>query len=220
MNVVENLMERGDKLLDKTFLLNASKIGYLLREQTWAPSDTWVSMQDKVCVVTGANSGLGRVVSTRLAGLGARVYLLCRDEERGRRARFEIMNSTQNHDVFLELVDVSNSDSVGEFVDRFAAKETRVDVLINCAGVFKTGRETTDSGLEVTFATNTLGPFLLTNLLMPALRRFGAPTRRVSSTFRQQRCTSRNSISTIRNSCVDLTLRPLPMQRASAPRWS
>ena len=174
MNVVENLMERGDKLLDKTFLLNASKIGYLLREPTWAPSDTWVSMQDKVCVVTGANSGLGRVVSTRLAGLGARVYLLCRDEERGRRARFEIMNSTQNHDVFLELVDVSNSDSVGEFVDRFAAKEMRVDVLINCAGVFKTGRETTDSGLEVTFATNTLGPFLLTNLLIPALRRSDA----------------------------------------------
>ena len=49
--------------------------------------------------------------------------------------------------------------------------ETRVDVLVNRAGVFKTGLETTDSGLGVTFATNTLGPFLLTNLLMPALRR-------------------------------------------------
>ena len=70
MNVVEHLMEGGDKLLDKTFLLNASKIGYLLRKPTWAPSETWVSMQDKVCVVTGGNSGLGRVVSTRLAGLG------------------------------------------------------------------------------------------------------------------------------------------------------
>jgi NAD(P)-dependent dehydrogenase (short-subunit alcohol dehydrogenase family) len=53
-------------------------------------------------------------------------------------------------------------------------KETRVYVLINCACVFKTGLETTVSGLEVTFATNTLGPFLLTNLLMPALRRSDA----------------------------------------------
>jgi NAD(P)-dependent dehydrogenase (short-subunit alcohol dehydrogenase family) len=171
MNVIEHLMEGGDKLLDKTFLLNASKIGYLLREPTWAPSETWVSMHDKVCVVTGGNSGLGRVVSTRLAGLGARVYLLCRDEARGKRAQFEIVNSTQNLDVFLEIVDVSDAESVRGFVDRFTAKESRVDVLINNAGVFKTGREETDSGLEVTFATNTLGPFLLTNLLMPALRR-------------------------------------------------
>jgi NAD(P)-dependent dehydrogenase (short-subunit alcohol dehydrogenase family) len=174
MNVVEHLTEGGEKLLDKTFLLNASKIGYLLRETSWAPSETWVSMQGKVCAVTGGNSGLGRVVSTRLAGLGARVYLLCRDEERGKRAQFEIMNSTQNLDVFLEIVDVSNADSVRDFVDRFTAKEPLMDVLINNAGVFKTSREQTDSGLEVTFATNTLGPFLLTNLLMPALRRSDA----------------------------------------------
>jgi hypothetical protein len=123
MNVIEHLMEGGDKLLDKTFLLNASKIGYLLREPTWAPSETWVSMQDKVCVATGGNSGLGRVVSPRLAGLGARVYLLCRDEERGKRAQFEVVNSTQNLDVFLEIVDVSDAESVRDFVDRFTAKE-------------------------------------------------------------------------------------------------
>jgi NAD(P)-dependent dehydrogenase (short-subunit alcohol dehydrogenase family) len=174
MNVVEHLIDGGDRLLDKTFLLNASRIGYLLREPTWAPSETWVSMQDKVCVVTGANSGLGRVVSTRLAGLGARVYLLCRDQERGKRARFEIVNSTQNVDVFLEIVDVSSAESVRGFADRLNAKESRVDVLINNAGVFKPNREMTNCGLEVTFATNTLGPFLLTSLLMPALRRSDA----------------------------------------------
>ena len=171
MNVVEYLRKGGDRLLDKTFLLNASKIGYLLREPYWAPSETWVSMRDKVCIVTGGNSGLGRVVSTRIAGLGARVYLLCRDEERGKRAQSEIVNSTQNLDVFLEVVDVTNAESVREFVERLDAKEPRVDVLINNAGVFMPSRETTDCGLEVTFATNTLGPFLLTNLLMPALRR-------------------------------------------------
>ena len=83
MSIVENFIERGDKLLGKTLILNVSRIGYLLREPTWDASDNWVSMADKVCVITGANSGLGRVVSTRLAALGARVYLLCRNEERG-----------------------------------------------------------------------------------------------------------------------------------------
>jgi len=128
-------------------------------------------MADKVRLVTGANSGLGRLVSNRLAGLGARVYLLCRNEERGKRARFEIMNSTQNLDVLLEVVDVSSPDSIRDFVHRFNAKETRVDLLINNAGVFKTSRQTTGDGLELTFATNTFGPFLLTNLLMTALQR-------------------------------------------------
>jgi NAD(P)-dependent dehydrogenase (short-subunit alcohol dehydrogenase family) len=102
------------------------------------------------------------------------VYLLCRNEERGKQVRLEITNRTQNLDVFLEIVDVSNPDSIRAFVERFSAKEPRLDVLINNAGVFKTSRETTDSGLEVTFATNTLGPFLLTNLLMPSLQRSDA----------------------------------------------
>lgn len=110
-------------------------------------------------------------VGHRLAGLGARVYLLCRSEERGKQARFEIIKSTQNLDVFLEMVDVSSPGSIRSFVERFSAKEQRADLLINNTGVFKTRRETTDEGLELTFATNTLGPFLLTNLLVPALQR-------------------------------------------------
>jgi len=174
MNIAEAIWERGDNLLDKTWFLNASKIGYLLREPYWAPSDTWVSMAGKVCVVTGANSGLGRVVSTRLAGLGARVYLICRSAKRGEQARHEISDSTQNLDVHLEVVDVSSPGSIRDFVERFGAKEERVDLLINNAGVFETSRQTTDDELEVTFATNTLGPFLMTNLLLPALRRAGA----------------------------------------------
>ena len=160
MNIVETFKQCGDKHLDETLLLNASKIGYLLREPSWAPSNTWVSMADKVCVITGANAGLGRVVSTRLAGLGARVYLLCRNEERGKQAQLEIINSTQNLDVFLEIVDVNSPGSIRDFVEHFSAKEPQADLLINNAGVFKTSREKTDDGLELTFATNTLGPFL------------------------------------------------------------
>lgn len=171
MNIFQNLQEKGDQLLDKTLMLNASKVGYLLRKPAWAPSDTWVSMAGKVCVVTGANSGLGRVVSTRLAALGARVYLLCRNDERGRKARLDIINRTSNQDVFLQIVDLSDPQAIREFAERFATMETQVDLLVNNAGVFKARRETTGAGFEPTFATNTLGPFLLTHLLLPALHR-------------------------------------------------
>jgi NAD(P)-dependent dehydrogenase (short-subunit alcohol dehydrogenase family) len=120
-------------------------------------------------VVTGANSGLGNVVSTRLAGLGARVYLLCRDRGRGERARVEIARGARNPDVHLAVVDVSSPDSIRDFVTRFEDREERLDVLVNNAGVFLPERRTSAEGLELTFATNTLGPFLLTNLLLPAL---------------------------------------------------
>lgn len=169
MSVIERLKDGGDALLNKTMLLNASRVGYLLREPTWDPADTWVSMRDKVCVVTGANSGLGRVVSTRLAGLGARVYMLCRNEDKGKQAQREIQDSSRNPDVFLEIADVSRPSSIHDFVQRFTAKEDRLDLLVNNAGGLMTSRETTDDGHERTFATNTLGPFLLTNSLIPAL---------------------------------------------------
>jgi hypothetical protein len=162
MNIVESFQERGAKLLDKTIVSNASNIGYLLRGPTWAASDTWVSMADRACGVSAANSGLGRVVSTRLAALGARVYLLCRSAERGRQARFEIVDSTRDPDLYLEVVDVSSAESTQAFVDRFSRTEDRIDALTNNARVFKTSRETSVDGLDLTMATNTLGTFLLT----------------------------------------------------------
>lgn len=123
MNLIEQLRESGDKLLDNTFLPNASKVGYVLRETGWNPKDTWVSMRGKICVVTGANSGLGKTVSMRLAALGARVYLACRNVERGNRARQHIVSRSQTNDVLVEVVDVSQPHSIRAFVERLQAKE-------------------------------------------------------------------------------------------------
>jgi hypothetical protein len=65
MTLLARLREGGDKLLDNTLPLNASKVGFHLRQAGWSANDTWVWMRDKVCIVTGANSGLGKAVSTR-----------------------------------------------------------------------------------------------------------------------------------------------------------
>lgn len=176
MQFLQRLAQKGDAVLDNTLLLNVTKPGYLLRQPWWDPNDTWVSMHNKVCVVTGANSGLGKVTSTRLAALGARVYMLCRNEERGQQAQLEIIDRTKNADVQLEVVDVSDQASIRAFVERFGRRESRLDVLINNAGAFLPKREISPQGIECTFATNTLGPFLLTNLLLPQLTA-AAPSR-------------------------------------------
>jgi dehydrogenase/reductase SDR family protein 12 len=169
MRLVQWLAQKGDELLDNALLINVTKPGYLLRQPWWDPDDTWVSMHGKVCIVTGANSGLGKATSTRLAALGARVYMLCRNEERGRQARLEIIHKTKNMDVHLELVDMSDQASIRAFVERFGHRESQLDVLVNNAGAFLPRREVSPQGVECTFATNILGPFLLTNLLVSRL---------------------------------------------------
>ena len=174
MNPLRTLARLADALLDKTIVLSYTNIGYALRRPFWKRMDT--SMQDKVCVVTGANSGLGKATTHRLAALGATVYMLCRNRERGEAARDEIIEKSGNAQVFLEIVDMSSQASVRAVVGRLLAQTRRLDVLINNAGVLLDERQTSADGLEMTFATNTLGYFLLTELLLPRLRA-SAPSR-------------------------------------------
>jgi dehydrogenase/reductase SDR family member 12 len=126
--------------------------------------------------VTGASSGLGAATCDRLARRGATVHMLVRDRERGERARARIAERAGAGELVLELCDVSSLGSVREFAARFTAEQPELHVLVNNAGVMVPERTHTEDGLELTFATNVLGPFLLTELLLPALRR-GAPAR-------------------------------------------
>ena len=135
-----------------------------------------MSMQGRVCVVTGANSGLGKAVTHSLAALGATVYMLRRNRERGEAARAEIIDRSGNAQVLLEIVDMSSQASVRAGVQRLLAQTDRLDVLINNAGGLLNERQTSVDGLEMTFATNTLGYFLLTELLLPRLKA-SAPSR-------------------------------------------
>lgn len=153
-----------------------TNVGYALRSRSWGPLPR---MDGKVVLVTGATSGLGLAAAEGFARLGAGVRLLARSEERGERARAAIVAASGNGDVAVGLCDLSDLSSVREFAARFAEREPRLDVIVNNAGLLPAERSLTADGIEVAFATNVLGPFLLTNLLMPLLKR-SAPARIIS----------------------------------------
>jgi NAD(P)-dependent dehydrogenase (short-subunit alcohol dehydrogenase family) len=138
------------------------------------------SMQGKICMVTGANSGIGKATALALAQMGATVVMVCRDRARGEEAKSEITTKSRNNAVDLLQADLSSQQSIRQLVENFQHHYTQLHVLINNAGAAFPGqrRETVD-GLEMTFAVNYLAPFLLTNLLLDVLKA-SAPARIVN----------------------------------------
>jgi NAD(P)-dependent dehydrogenase (short-subunit alcohol dehydrogenase family) len=134
-----------------------------------------VNLAGKTALVTGANTGIGKEIARDLARLNARVILACRTEARGRAALDEIVADTGNHQTELRLVDVSSRASVLDLAREFAAREPALDVLVNNAGAWFDEKRTSVDGIELTWATNVLGPFLLTRELLPLLERTGRP---------------------------------------------
>jgi NAD(P)-dependent dehydrogenase (short-subunit alcohol dehydrogenase family) len=135
-------------------------------------------MSDRVCVVTGASSGIGKACSLALARLGATVVLVCRDEERGKATLAEVSAAAVAAEPRLEIADLSSMEQVRELAGRLA-RQDRINVLINDAGLVLADRRVTADRFEYTFAVNHLAPFLLTNLLRPSLLA-SAPSRVVT----------------------------------------
>src|SRR2546428_2906865 len=138
-------------------------------------SDT-TTMKDKVVMVTGANSGIGKAASLALAKMGATIVMVARNKERGEAARSEIIRESQNNSVDLLLADLASLESVRQLATEFQKKYSKLHVLINNAGLFNQRRHVTTDGYENTLATNYLAPFLLTNLQLDLLKT-SAPSR-------------------------------------------
>ena len=126
-------------------------------------------MNDKICLITGANAGIGQQTALQLAQMGATVVMVARDPQRGEAARAAIATATGNPRVDLLQADFASPPSIRAMAAAFAARYDRLDVLVNNAGVYLTGREETADGLERTFAVNHLGYFMTTLLLWDAL---------------------------------------------------
>ena len=136
-------------------------------------------MKGKVCVVTGATSGIGKATAAALARLGATVVLVGRDRSRTEAAAAEI-SSVSASPPRTEIADLASLQQVRELAGRLAGLE-RIDVLVNNAGLVLGERRTTLDGFEHVFALNHLAPFLLTSLLLPKLTA-SAPARVVTVT--------------------------------------
>ena len=134
------------------------------------------NMKEKIVMVTGANSGIGKAASLALAKMGARVVMVARNREKGEAARSEVIRKSQNSAVDLLLADLSSLNSVRQLATDFHKKYSKLDVLVNNAGLFNQRKKLTGDGYENTFATNYLAPFLLTNLQLDLLKA-SAPSR-------------------------------------------
>ena len=130
-----------------------------------------------LCLVTGANTGIGFEIARGLARTGARVVLACRDPSKGEAARGKIAEDAGNSAVELLVVDLASQRSIRSAAQEFSAKHNGLDVLVNNAGVAVPARQESVDGIELTFATNVLGYYLFTTLLLDAMRR--APAARI-----------------------------------------
>jgi len=136
-------------------------------------------MHGRICVITGATSGIGRATAIALAEMGATLVLVCRDRQRGEETLAAIAAQTGRHDASLVLGDLAAQRDVRRIATELLEGDRPLHVLINNAGVVNLQRTVTADGIESSFAVNHLAPFLLTNLLLDRLRR-SAPARVVT----------------------------------------
>ena len=130
------------------------------------------SLSDKIILVTGATSGIGEVTARELARQGAHVIILARNAEKAKKTQQDIIADTNNSEVDVVLADLSVLQEVRDVAADIHAKYPRLDVLVNNAGLmFGAEREVSPDGNEMTLATNHLGPFLLTSLLLDLLQK-------------------------------------------------
>ncbi len=137
------------------------------------------SMSGKICIVTGANSGIGKETALGLARMGARAIMVCRNAEKGNAALEEVRRESGSSQVDLLIADMSSQASVRALAEQIQRKYPRLDVLVNNAGGAARARTLSADGIEMTLAANHLGAALLALLLLDLLKA-SAPSRIVN----------------------------------------
>ena len=142
-----------------------------------------IDLRGRVALVTGGSSGLGQETARALAEKGAQITLTVRNVPKGEAVAAEIRSATGNLQVAVEELELGSLASIRAFARRFLARHDRLHILVNNAGVMACPFAKTTDGFEMQFGTNHVGHFLMTCLLVPALRA-GTPSRVVSVSSR------------------------------------
>ncbi len=142
-------------------------------------------LKDVTVVITGSNSGIGKVAAKRFAAEGYHVVMACRNIEKSSKAHKEVIDASKNENVDLMKLDVSSFESIRLFSSEYKRKNKKLDILIHNAGYFNHGEKVyqfSPDNIELTFATNTFGPFFMTQLLKDFLTRSDDPRILTAST--------------------------------------
>ncbi|XP_038852890.1 retinol dehydrogenase 12-like [Salvelinus namaycush] len=153
--------------------------GNLFR-RTWSSTDR---LDGKTVLITGANTGIGKETALDLAKRGARIIMACRDMEKAEGALKEVVEGSGSQNVVIKKLDLSDTKSIREFAETINKEETKLNILINNAGVMVCPYGKTADGFEMQIGVNHMGHFLLTHLLVDLIKK-STPARiiNVSST--------------------------------------
>ena len=158
-------------------------VGYFLHVVFFAGTfcDSKASLVGRTVIVTGANTGIGKTTAMDMASRGARVIMACRSEKRTLPAVEEIKSKSKNSQVIFMSLDLASFQSVRDFAVSFKERESRLDILINNAGLVSSDEPRYNGdGVEMTMAVNHLGHFLLTDLLLDVMKKTGPGSRIVN----------------------------------------
>ncbi len=133
-------------------------------------------LKDKICLITGATSGIGKETALALAKEGATIVFTARNSTKGEKVKHEIIDSSGNENIEAMYCDLAAMESIRDFADSFKNRYNELHVLINNAGIWETKRKESADGIELNFAVNHLAQFLITNLLLDLIKS-SAPAR-------------------------------------------
>ena len=139
------------------------------------------TLKNKIVLITGATSGIGKETTQGLASLGATIVFTTRDNLKGEKTKKKLITSTHNKNIHMLKCDLASFESIRDCCKEFKSKYDKLHVLINNAGVWDFKRRESKDGIENIFATNYLAPFLMTNLLLDILKK-SSPSRVINVT--------------------------------------
>ena len=172
-----SLRDVADAVIEAPVVTSFTRIGYESRKRLdhWTPLDGY-DLTGQVIVLTGATSGLGKAAANQLARCGAGLVLVGRNAERNEAVVAEMIEATGNDAITQVAADLGDYDQVRALADAVLSEHDRVDVLIHNAGALTSERHDAPDGTEATVASQVVGPFLLTSLLLDRLAE-SAPSR-------------------------------------------